>query len=231
MRNNFTGSSSKQSVTSPLKAPKALIFDMDGVLVDSEPLHKRAKQMAFQEAGIHFPEQTYDSYKGRPDRTMFHEVLAGRSVDEIAELLHRKHQHFEKIEHELQPIPGAVEFVKSAAAKYLLALATSATPRNRAAALQTLAIADCFQSLVDTARFARPKPDPEIFQVAMRDLKLSPSDCWIIEDSLPGVRAGKAAGCITVGITTTFDAASLSAAGADLIVKSFQELRNVLEKL
>ena len=53
-------------MTSPLKAPKALIFDMDGVLVDSEPLHKRAKQMAFQEAGIHFAEQTYDSYKRRP---------------------------------------------------------------------------------------------------------------------------------------------------------------------
>ena len=231
MRNNFPGSSSKQAVTSPLKPPEALIYDMDGVLVDSEPLHKRAKQMAFQEAGIHFPEQTYDSYKGRPDTTMFHEVLAGRSVDDIAELLHRKHQHFEKIEHELQPIPGAVEFVKWAAARYRLAVATSATPRNRAAALQSLGIADSFQSLVDTARFARPKPDPEIFQVAMRDLKLSPADCWIIEDSLPGVRAGKAAACITVGITTTFDAASVSAAGADLIVKSFQDLRNVLEKL
>jgi HAD superfamily hydrolase (TIGR01509 family) len=158
-------------------------------------------------------------------------VLVGRSVDDIAELLHRKHQHFEKIEHELQPIPGAVEFVKWAATSYRLALATSATPRNRAAALQTLGIADCFESLVDTARFARPKPDPEIFQVAMQDLKLNPADCWIIEDSLPGVRAGKAAGCTTVGITTTFDAASLSAAGADLIVKSFRELRNVIEKL
>jgi hypothetical protein len=92
-------------VTFALKAPRALIFDMDGVLVDSEPLHKRAKEMAFQEAGIHFPESTYESYKGRPDRTMFHEVLADKSVDEIAELLHRKHQFFEKIEHELQPIP------------------------------------------------------------------------------------------------------------------------------
>lgn len=213
-----------------MKNPAALIFDMDGVLVDSEPLHKRAKQMAFQEAGIHFPEEIYDSYKGRPDATMFHEVLADRSVGEIAELLHRKHQFFEKIEHELQPIPGAVDFVRWAARRYRLALATSATPRNRAAALQSLGIAPCFESLVDTARFERPKPDPEIFQVAMRDLKLSPKDCWIIEDSLPGVRAGKAAGSITVGLTTTFDPESLSAAGADVIVKSFHDLRSALEK-
>jgi len=208
-----------------------LIFDMDGVLVDSEPLHKRAKQMAFQEFGIQFPGSTYDNYKGRPDATMFQEVLAGRSVDEIAEILHRKHQFFEKIEHELQPIPGAADFVKWASGRYRLALATSATPRNRAVALQALGIADYFEVVVDTARFQRPKPDPEIFGVAMRDLGLSPMDCWIIEDSLAGIQAAEAAGCYTVGITTTFDAGSLSAAGADLIVESFQELRSALEKL
>lgn len=218
-------------MTLALKAPRALIFDMDGVLVDSEPLHKRAKEMAFQEAGIYFPESTYESYKGRPDRTMFHEVLADKSVDEIAELLHRKHQFFEKLEHELQPIPGAVDFVKWAAGRYRLGLATSATARNRAAALQGLGIADCFQSVVDTERFQRAKPDPEIFQVAMRDLKLSPTDCWIIEDSLAGVRAAKAAGCFTVAITTTFDAPSLSAAGADMIVKSFSELEGTMQRL
>jgi beta-phosphoglucomutase len=216
-------------VTSSHKNPKALIFDMDGVLVDSEPLHKRAKQMAFQEAGIHFPEETYENYKGRPDATMFHEVLAGRSVDEIAELLHRKHQFFEKIEHELQPIPGARDFVKWAASHYRLALATSATPRNRAAALQSLGIADCFESLVDTARFQRPKPDPEIFQVAMRDLGLGPVECWIIEDSIAGVGAAKAAGSFTVGITTTFGRDTLMDAGVDLVVDTFSELKAVLE--
>jgi len=204
---------------------------MDGVLVDSEPLHKRAKEMAFHEAGIHFPESTYESYKGRPDATMFHEVLAGRSVEEIAELLHCKHQFFEKIEHELQPVPGAAEFVKWAAGRYRLALATSATPRNRAAALQSLGIAHCFESLVDTARFQRPKPDPEIFQVAMRDLNLPAGDCWIIEDSLAGVAAAKAAGSFTVALTTTFESATLSAAGADMIASSFPQLRSSMETL
>lgn len=204
---------------------------MDGVLVDSEPLHKRAKQMAFQEFGIQFPGSTYDNYKGRPDATMFQEVLAGKSVEEIAEILHRKHQFFEKIEHELQAIPGAADFVKWASGRYRLALATSATPRNRAAALQTLGVADYFEAVVDTARFQRPKPDPEIFMVAMRDLGLSPGKCWIIEDSLAGIRAARAARCFTVGITTTFDAGLLSDAGADLIVESFQELRSALEKL
>jgi len=202
---------------------------MDGVLVDSEPLHKRAKELAFGDFGIHFPASIYDSYKGRPDATMFHEVLADRSVEQIAKILHRKHQWFEKIEHELQPIPGALDFMKWASTHYRLALATSATPRNRAAALEAFGIADLFEAVVDTARFHQPKPDPEIFLVATRDLALRPSDCWIVEDSLPGVQAGKAAGSVTVAITTTFSRDALSAAGADLVVDSFQELQNALE--
>ncbi|HKU24541.1 MAG TPA: hypothetical protein VJQ54_03660, partial [Candidatus Sulfotelmatobacter sp.] len=61
------------------------------------------------------------------------------------------------------------------------------------------------------------------------DLQLPAADCWIIEDSLPGVRAGKAAGSFTVAITTTFDSAALSTAGADLIVDSFSTLRSSME--
>jgi len=218
-------------VTSSLQFPKALIFDMDGVLVDSEPLHKRAKELTFQEFGIQFPPSTYDSYKGRPDATMFREVLADKSVEEIAELLHRKHQIFEKIEHELQPIPGAVDFVVWAAGYCRLALATSATPRNREAALKVLGIGGRFQAFVDTSRFQRPKPDPEIFQVAMRDLGLGPADCWIIEDSIAGIRAAKAAGCFAVAITTTFDEGALREAGADVAVGSFAELRESLKSV
>lgn len=231
MRNNFRLTSSKKPVTSSLKAPKALIFDMDGVLVDSEPLHKRAKELAFEEFGIQFPAATYDSYKGRPDATMFQEVLAGKSVAEIAEVLHRKHQIFEKIEHELQPVPGAVDFVRWAAGRYRLGLATSATPRNRSAALRKLGIDGLFEAVVDTARFQRPKPDPEIFLVAMREMELSAEDCWIIEDSLPGIRAAKAAGSVAIALTTTFNGDALSAAGADVVVHSFRELRDWMESL
>jgi beta-phosphoglucomutase len=216
-----------------LRKPLALIFDMDGVLVDSEPLHKRAKEMAFHEIGIQLPASVYDSYKGRPDATMIHEVLAerGASVDDIADLLHRKHQCFEKIEHELQPIPGAIDFVKWAATHFRLAIATSATPRNRGAALKMLGLENYFDSLVDTARFHHPKPDPEIFRVSMRDLALQPEDCWIIEDSLAGVQAGKASGSFTVAITNTFEPHLLRQAGADLVVDSFAELRSALVPL
>jgi len=206
---------------------------MDGVLIDSEPLHKRAKELMFGEAGIVLPASVYDSYKGRPDATMIPEVLGqrGMSSDQIAELLHRKHQIFEKIEHEIRPVTGAGEFIQWAKPRYRLALATSATARNREAGLRLLGIGNPFEAVVDAGRKHRPKPDPEVFQIAMHDLKLQPQDCWIIEDSRNGLQAAKAAECFAVAITTTFEAAMLRQAGADVIVQSFPELQTLLESL
>ncbi len=217
--------------TTSLPSPAALIFDMDGVLVDSEPLHKRAKELAFGEVGIVLPESVYDRHKGRPDATVIPEVLGerGLSADRIADLLHRKHQIFEKLEHEMRAVAGAAEFVVWAKSRYRIALATSATARNRVAALQVLGSGNPFDAIVDSARSHRPKPDPEVFQIAMKDLGLGPKDCWIVEDSMNGLRAAKAAGCVAVGITTTFDPRILSAAGADAVINSFAELREKLE--
>ena len=216
-----------------MKNPKALIFDMDGVLIDSEPLHKRAKEIMFGEVGFTLPESVYDSYKGRPDATMIPEVLSqrGLSVDEIGDWLHRKHQIFEKMEHEIKPVPGAAEFVLWAKTRYRIALATSATARNREVLLKLLGIGNPFETIVDAGRKHRPKPDPEVFQIAMRDLELSPEDCWVIEDSMNGLQGAKAAGCFAVALTTTFDRRSLSSAGADMVVESFKELRKSLEDL
>ena len=218
-------------MTSPsLRAPSALIFDMDGVLVDSEPLHKRAKELAFGQLGIVLPESVYDSYKGRPDETMLPEILREHGgMERLEELSRLKREFYESIEHEQQAVPGAVEFVGWAKSRYRIALATSATPRNRKAALESVGIGDAFEVIVDHGWRPPPKPDPEVFLMAMRELGVGPGDCWIVEDSLNGIVAGKAAGSVTVGITTTFDAGKLAEAGADLVVESFGELRRVLE--
>jgi beta-phosphoglucomutase len=110
-------------------------------------------------------------------------------------------------------------------------VATSATPRNRGASLESLGIGDQFHVIVDHGRSPRPKPDPEVFLMAIRDLGVDAGDCWVIEDSLNGIAAAKAAGCVAVAITTTFDAARLLAAGTDVVVDSFAELRRLLEAL
>jgi beta-phosphoglucomutase len=206
---------------------------MDGVLVDSEPLHKRAKELAFAEIGIVLPDSVYDSYKGRPDATMIPEILTARgfATERIEELLRRKRQIYEGIEHELQAIDGAVEFVAWAASRYKMALATSATARNRKATLRLLGIADLFHAVVDASGHQRPKPDPEVFLIALQKLELKAAECWIVEDSVNGLRAAKAAGCLSAAITTTFDKDTLVTAGADIVVDSFSELQTLLESL
>jgi beta-phosphoglucomutase len=214
-----------------VQLPAGLIFDMDGVLVDSEPLHKRAKELAFAEVGIVLPDSVYDSYKGRPDATMLPEIMTARGfpTERINELLRRKRQIYEGIEHDLQAVDGAVDFVRWAASRYKIALATSATARNREATLGLLGIGDLFHAVVDASGHRRPKPDPEVFLIALERLHLQAAECWIVEDSVNGLRAAKAAGCYAVAITTTFDRGILVLSGADVVIDSFAELQRFLE--
>jgi HAD superfamily hydrolase (TIGR01509 family) len=147
----------------------------------------------------------------------------------VTEFLRLKHQEFEAVEHLAVPIDGAAEFVSWAKTTFRIALATSATRRNRKAALLLLGLTDAFDFIVDASGFSRPKPDPEIFQIALRGLNAAPAGCLIIEDSLHGVAAGKAAGCRVIAITTSFREPDLRSSGADQVVHNFKDLRKLLD--
>jgi HAD superfamily hydrolase (TIGR01509 family) len=123
------------------------------------------------------------------------------------------------------------EFVNWTKGRFRIALATSATPRNRQAALHLFGLSDSFDFVVDASGFSHPKPDPEIFQNAARGLRADTTECLVIEDSLNGVVAGKAAGCHVVAITTSFAEVLLLRKGADHVVHSFQELRRLLDRV
>jgi HAD superfamily hydrolase (TIGR01509 family) len=215
-----------------MKSVTSVIFDMDGVLIDSEPAHKLAKERAFARFGVTLPEAVYEQYKGRPDHTMMNEVVPSIpqvSVD-VEEFLRLKHQEFEAVEHLAEPIEGAKDFVVWAKSKFRIALATSATRRNREAALRLLGLTDTFDYVVDASGFSRSKPDPEIFQIALSGLKADPTECLVIEDSLAGVIAGKAAGCCVAALTTSFAEQPLRESGADYIVHNFDNLRELLDR-
>jgi HAD superfamily hydrolase (TIGR01509 family) len=209
---------------------KALIFDMDGVLINSEPLHERAKCEALKEAGIAVPEALFANYTGRSDKARIYELAAahGASEERCAEILGRKHRIYESLEHTLLPVPGAVEFVHWAKCRYRLALATSATGRNREATLKSLQIESMFEVVVDSASFSQPKPSPEVFEIALERLGLASTACLVIEDAVNGIVAARAAGCFTAGLTTSFSDVSLREAGANIVVGSYSELKTLL---
>jgi HAD superfamily hydrolase (TIGR01509 family) len=209
---------------------KALIFDMDGVLINSEPLHERAKREALLEAGITVPESLFASYTGSSDKAMIYEVAAAHGLNEqrSSEILDRKYRIYESLEHTLCPVSGAIEFVRWAKSRYRLALGTSATARNRETTLKSLQIESMFEVTVDSASFSQPKPSPEVFQIAVERLGLSPNTCLVIEDAVNGIVAARAAGCFSAGLTTSFPEPSLRKAGADIVVGSFSELKTLL---
>ena len=192
--------------SSAIRKPEALIFDMDGVLINSEPLHEHSKREALAQAGIEVPSERFASYTGRSDTVMIADLAAEHGLDEArgAEILKNKHAIYESLEHELQPIKGGVEFLRWAQSRFRLALATSANTRNRKATSEILGIASLFETAVDAADFQHPKPSPEVFQIALQRLRLSADVCWIVEDAVNGILAAKAAGCFGVGLTTSF---------------------------
>lgn len=208
-----------------------IIFDMDGVLIDSEPAHKLVKERAFAKFGIVLPEAVYERHKGRPDETMMNEVarsIPGRKLD-VDELLRIKQSEFDAIEQIAVPIEGAKALVNWAKSRFQVALATSATPRNRQAALSVLGLADTFDFVVDASGFSRPKPDPEIFLTVISGLKAVAAQCLVLEDSLKWSDRWQAAGCCVAAITTSFPEDLLLKNGADHVVGRLKELRALLE--
>ena len=210
--------------------PAALIFDMDGVLVDSEALHERSKREAFRRAGITVPEERFATYIGRSDKAMIDDLASEFSLSaaQSAEILRQKNAFYETLEPTLRPISGALDFVHWSYQHFRLALATSATSRNRQFLLKMFAIESLFEVVVDAAQFKVPKPSPEVFEITLKKLSLEPTRCWIIEDSINGLIAAKLAGCFAVGITTSFSSQRLHNAGADLVVESFAQLHSRL---
>lgn len=204
---------------------------MDGVLIDSDPADNLVKERAFAKFGIVLPEAVYERYNGRPDETMMNEVarsIPGRKLD-VDELLRIKHSEFDAIEQIAVPIEGAKALVNWAKSRFQVALATSAAPRNRQAALSVLGLADTFDFVMDASGFSRPKSDPEIFLTVISGLKAVAAQCLVLEDSLNGVIAGKAAGCCVAAITTSFPEDLLLKNGADHVVGHLKELRALLE--
>ena len=210
---------------------QAIIFDMDGVLIDSEELHAHAKRIAFGHGGIALSEADLRSHVGRSDAIMVEETGTryGLTDEQKSAVLKEKARIYEREEQGIKIVPGAIEFVRWAAGYYHLALATSATPRNRMTTLNRLGIADLFEVIADLGDVSKPKPSPEIYLTVTSRLALQPSQCLVIEDALTGVLSARQAGCCVAALTRTFAADALLEAGADFIFEDFQSLKILLK--
>jgi HAD superfamily hydrolase (TIGR01509 family) len=188
--------------------PAAVIFDMDGVLIDSEPIHFEATRSLLADHGIVFEPDLGQDFVGCTDRDVFralrvrYELAAGEAelasawVERVVDLLARP----------LTPLDGVPTVLEAlGGAGVRLALASSSAPAIIAATLDGLGLARAFEFTVSGHDVRSGKPAPDIFLEAARRLRLPPWDCLVVEDSCNGLRAAVAAGmaCAVVPCPST----------------------------
>jgi beta-phosphoglucomutase len=205
---------------------KGIIFDMDGVLIDSAEAHFHAWHSLGKEIGTPHTREFFNSTFGMHNNQIMPRWL-GASLDpgDGQRLAERKEVIFrEVVSQHLTALPGAQEFVAAAReAGYLCAVGSSGPRRNVETALDILGIRHLFHHLATGDDVTEGKPHPEVFLMAAAGLGLKPSRAVVIEDAPQGVEAGLAAGCPVVALTTSRPGEDLR--GAHLIEESLATLR------
>ncbi len=206
---------------------KALIFDLDGVIVDTAKFHFMAWKTLADELGLFFDETVNERLKGVSRMRSFEIILEVNgaekrfSEEEKEALIKKKNDLYVSFVKTLTPsdmLPGIAEFIDRAKAAGLKC-AVASVSKNAPMVLDALGAADKFDYVADAAKVTKSKPAPDIFLVCAGALGVSPSDCIGIEDAQAGVEAIKAAGMYSVGINVT-----VTSCEPDLALRSTSEL-------
>lgn len=208
--------------------PFAVIFDMDGVIVDSNPYHKIALQQFCEKHGYHLSDdELRNRVFGRTNKDWLMSLFNGKvTAQQIKEFEEEKEALFrEIIAPHIQPVKGLIQFLeKLEEQKIPRAVATSAPPANVIFTLEKTGTRKFFQVVVDGDMVENSKPHPEIYLKTAALIHYLPQKCVIIEDSLSGIEAGRRAGCRVIGITTTHSRSELQPV-TDLVIDDFDQLR------
>jgi beta-phosphoglucomutase len=208
--------------------PKALIFDMDGVLVNSEPLHQRDWHEVFGQFGLEVPEEALGELQGLRGEQVIDWLRerhgeAARAVDMEALILEKRRRFIEQSIPLLEATAGIDRFLRSQKGQVPLGLVTSARLQIVGQVLKQFNWRNIFDALVGAEHVAHPKPHPEPFEKAAERFRLRPSECLVFEDSAVGIQSARAAGCQVCAVTTTRPAGELRAAGAQWTLRDFEE--------
>ncbi len=213
---------------------KAIIFDMDGVIVDSEALHIEIKQAVLRRHGVEISIEECLPYIGRSSRDFFRDCLQKYKLSiGLEKLVAEKHQAFLRAvrgERKVMPIAGVINLIRYLRVQgYILAVASSSTMANIEYFLDQLAVRAEFSYLISGEKQEFSKPHPAIYQAALQALQLPPSQCLAIEDSLNGVVAAQRAGLACLAYyDRRYHKDSSTLAGADGIVSSMSQVDEIL---
>ncbi len=205
---------------------EAVIFDMDGTMVDNMGYHKQAWIAFAKKHGINLSEYDFQhKFSGKKNKDIF-ESLFNKSLtlEEITSFTKEKEGLYRKIYSSyIKEVEGLSELIQEIKAKGLpVAIATTAPKENREFVLKHLNMEDTFDSILGDEDTKKGKPDPEIYLKTAEKLGIDPKNCLVFEDTPPGVLSAKNAGMKVVGVLTTHTKEELK---ADSSIKNFSDLK------
>ena len=210
---------------------KAIVFDFDGVVVNSEPLYERAEGQLFKEYNVTVPEEDWKHFKGISEAGFYRKVQQDYNIQtDIKILLQRGRELLlQEFRNGLSYMPGFVDFFRSVNTHYKVGLVTSTSYAVLGWIFENTEIENFFKHIVtaDDVRCKKPNPDPYL-QICHK-LGVKPTETLAIEDSIHGVSSARRAGVVTIGFTSSLSSADL--AHADYRANSFKEISAILAEL
>lgn len=205
---------------------KAVIFDLDGTLTDSDKVHFQVFQELFAERGTKIDKTLYkDKISGRQNSAIVADFFPEMSEAEGEAFSADKEALFRtRAKGLLEPVSGLTELLSRLETQGLAAaVVTNAPPKNAKFMLETLGLSERFSPVVIADELPRGKPDPLPYQTALDRLEIEADEAVVFEDSTAGIRSAVGAGIVTVGIMTTHSEADLTAAGAQRAIADFTD--------
>lgn len=213
----------------------AIIFDMDGVIVDNHPFHMKAWLQFFADHGIPMNEQEYkQQINGRPLADIIPKYFGKHYTPEMSgQLGEEKEAAYREIYKDyIAPTPGLVDFLEILEEQNIpKAIATSAPPANVAFTLEYTGLKKYFPVITDDSMITQGKPHPEVYLKSAEQLHMPPHRCIVFEDAILGIQSGKNAGMKVVGVATTHPREELE--NTDYLIDNFEglSLEELLGKL
>jgi beta-phosphoglucomutase family hydrolase len=195
---------------------KAYLFDCDGTIVDSMPLHYVAWKKVLAEWGCEFGEDVFYAWGGMPVA----EIIAALNVRDglampVEEIAKRKEAMYYNILPQLKAVPEVLEHIHMSHGKIPFAVVSGSTRDSVTRSLRALGILDRFETLVCAGDYTKSKPDPEPFLIAAERLGVAPEDCLVFEDTEMGIQAATAAGMASVKVLQPWEREKVSVGSAD----------------
>jgi HAD superfamily hydrolase (TIGR01509 family) len=212
---------------SPSGVPAAVIFDMDGVLIDSGAHHRAAWASLLEELAVPAPREFWRLTIGRPAEEAVALLVGGEmSRAEARRLAYRKRDHYARhARRGTQAVPGVRDFARRLARLGVArAVGTSASRRDVRRLIGAIGLGDVFEAVVTADDVRWGKPHPEVYLKAAEAVGVAAGRCLVFEDAVVGVQAARSAGMRVIGVTTAYLGAELIAAGAERAITDFEGL-------